>query len=385
MTSIAVVTPSFYPMIGGVENYVLGMGEVLARKGFEVHVYTPDRVLGNDCGTAEETVSGIHVHRIKVPLEFSYRIKVWPGLTDSLVDGSPDLIHVYSHDSYTMFALQAAKKLKVPVALTTYGPFETHSDYGPIRAGAFKIYDSLVTPSIMRRSSAVFVRYPSLIRWVESFGLERGRIHLEPSGIPEGSLSPRDPGKFRKQIGSSGPVIMYLGRISSQKGVQFAIDSMVGVTKAFPDAKLVLIGPDYSGFADELRRMADAKGVGSSVLIMKELRDEESQMEAIAGCDVFVMPSSFEGFSQAVMKAMAQGKPVVVTNVGGLPYEVDYGSCGSICEYGDSQGLADSIISLIRDRELAQRLGAGGKSRASMFTFDALAPQLAEHYSRLVN
>ena len=369
-------------MIGGVEGYVLGVGSELVKLGFEADVYTPEKVFGRHCGAQEETIQGINVHRIKVPLEFSYRIKIWPGLVDALESKRHDLIHVYSHDSYAAFALMAARKMNIPFALTTYGPFETHSDYGPLRAGIFRVYDAVVTPRIMGRSTAVFIRYPALGTWVESFGLPPEHILLEPSGIPKDSLVPRRSERLREKLGG-GPIILYLGRMSPQKGVQHAIDSMVNISKKFPGSKLVLIGPDYTGYCSELRERAAKLGVSDNVLFMGPIEDEGEQLEAISTCDVFVMPSSFEGFSQAVMKAMAQGKPVVVTDVGGLPYEIDYGKCGKSCRYGDPDALARSVLEILGEPEHAKEMARRARARAESFTFDVLANKLATEYSRI--
>lgn len=380
--SVAIVSPSFYPMIGGVENYVLGMGSELVKLGVDVDVYTPNKVLGRRCGPSEDSVGGIGVHRINVPFEASYRIKIWPGLVESLQKQGHNLIHVYSHDSYALYALLAARRMRIPLAITTYGPFETHSDYGVLRAGAFRLYDAVATPQIIGRADAVFIRYPELIDWVRSFGMSDDRIHLEPSGIPRSDLAPRSPAKFGEAF-SASPIILYLGRISPQKGVQFAVESMAVVTKRFPGSKLVLIGPDYIGYTKHLKSMAAELGINDAVVVMGPLQEEEAQLEAVSSCDVFVMPSSFEGFSQAVMKAMAQGRPVVVTNVGGLPYEVDHGECGSICEYGDSAGLGGIVANLLEDRSLASKLGENGRKRAELFTFDRLAKNLLKQYRAL--
>ena len=369
-------------MIGGVEGYVLGVGSELRKSGLDVHVYTPRKVFGKDCGPEEETVSGISVHRINVPFELSYRIKVWPGLMDALQSRSHDIVHVYSHDFYAGFALAAARKMRVPFAVTTYGPFETHSDYGPLKAQAFKFYDAVVTPQILGRASAVFIRYPALEEWVESFGLSPDRVHLEPSGIPKESLGVRSSRKLRERLGD-GPIILYLGRISPQKGVQFAVDSMALVTRMFPSSKLVLIGPDYIGYSRELRARAARIGIPDSLILMDPITDEDAQLEAISECDVFVMPSSFEGFSQAVMKAMAQGKPVVVTNVGGLPFEVEFGKCGMMCDYGDPQALAECLLGVLSGVNETFEMGRRAQARAKSFTFDVLAARLAEQYSKL--
>ncbi|MDA4126959.1 MAG: glycosyltransferase family 4 protein [Thaumarchaeota archaeon] len=378
------MSPSFYPMIGGVEKYVQGMGTELVKLGIDVDVYTPDKVLGRRCGPPEDTIEGIRIHRIKVPFEASYRIKIWPGLGKALRRRPHSLIHVYSHDSYAIYALLAARKMGIPLAITTYGPFETHSDYDAFRRGAFRLYDAVATPRIIGGANAVFVRYPDLARWAESLGASTDRIFLEPSGIPKECLVPRSPDKFRGSIPGS-PIILYLGRISPQKGVQFAVESMAGIIKAFPDAKLVLIGPDYIGYSKHLKARASELGVSDAVILMNPIQDEEAQLEAISACDIFVMPSSFEGFSQSVMKAMAQGKPVAVTNVGGLPYEVDNGKCGRIFEYGNPESMSSCVTSLLQDSTTATNMKERGRVRAQSFTFDTLARRLAEHYDSMVN
>jgi 2-deoxystreptamine N-acetyl-D-glucosaminyltransferase/2-deoxystreptamine glucosyltransferase len=213
-----------------------------------------------------------------------------------------------------------------------------------------------------------------------SLGLPESRIAVEPSGIPRSFLTPADGSKFRGSISHQERLIVYLGRIAPQKGVQYAVESMSLVKKRFPGAKLAIVGPDYLGFSSLLLRIAKDLDVEENVVILDAVRDENSEAKILSACDVFVMPSSFEGFSQAVMKAMAQGKPVVVTDVGGLPYEVDYGTCGMLCEFGDPKALADSICEVLGSEEVAQRLGRNARRRAEEFTFDKLALKLSKVY-----
>ena len=170
-TSIAIVTPSFYPMIGGVETYVMRMGSELVKRGYDVHVFTPDSVLGRRFIQTEAVVDGMHVHRVRVRLDLSYRLRWWPGLVNALQRYPIDLVHVYSHDSYALFALMATRKVGLPLVLTTYGPFVTHSEYGITESSILRIYDSIITPSLFSRSAAILVRYPSLVDWVVSLGV----------------------------------------------------------------------------------------------------------------------------------------------------------------------------------------------------------------------
>ncbi len=379
--SIAIVSPSFHPMIGGVEFYVRGIGTELARLGYDVHVYTPNKVLGRKIEADEEVIDGVHVHRLGVWFEVSYRVKMWRGLQDALQRDNPDLIHVYSHDSYARPAAKAAGRLGRPLVITTYGPFETHSDYGAIQSLLFKLYDSYVTPSLFRDCALVLVRYPEILAWVKSLGVTDSRARLEPSGIPRRYLTKADGKQGRERFGHDGELILYLGRIAPQKGVQYAVEAMVHVKRRFPRAKLAMVGPDYIGYSSHLRKLAEKLGVAENLVIMEAVTSEEEEVGLLSACDAFVMPSSFEGFSQSVMKAMAQSRPVVVTRVGGLPYEIDYGRCGVACDFGDPKKLADGLISLLESPELSSAMGASGRKRAEEFTFERLAANLSSLYA----
>ena len=385
MASIGIVTPSFHPMIGGVEFYVRGIGTELARLGYDVHVYTPNKVMGKKIDAEEEVIDGVHVHRLDVWFEVSYRVKLWRGLQEALQRTTPDLIHVYSHDSYARAASKAAGRLGRPLLITTYGPFETHSDYGAIQSRLFRLYDSYVTPSLFRDCAVVLARYPEILDWIRSLGVVDSRVRLEPSGIPQGYLAQAGGRKGREMVGHDGELILYVGRISPQKGVQYAVEAMQHVKRRFPRAKLAIVGPDYIGYSVQLRELAGKLRVTENVAIMEPVTTEEEEVELLSACDVFVMPSSFEGFSQSVMKAMAQSRPVVVTNVGGLPYEIDYGRCGLACEFGDATKLADSLVSLLESPELALTMGANGRRRAEEFTFERLASKLAETYESAIS
>jgi len=377
--SVSIVAPSFSPMIGGIESYLRGTGSVLVKSGLEVHLFTPSSVMKQRIEPREETIDGISVHRIPVLFDVSYRMKLWPSLLSSLLQYDSDLIHVYSHDLYASFAALAAMRGTAPLLITTYGPFQTHSDYGALKSVLFSAYDLLMTPRLFKACELLLVRYPELEDWVSSCGVERKRIALEPSAIASEYLRPYStaiPGFLRE----GRPLILYLGRVSPQKGVQYAVMAMKKIVEHYRDARLAVVGPDYTGYTAYLSSLASRVGVEGNVTFVGPVTDQALETSIIAACDLFVMPSSFEGFSQAVMKAMAQGKPCVVTSVGGLPYEVDYGRCGLMCKFGDPGSLAESVLKVLASPELSGRLSASGRERAKQFTFESTAPVLCERY-----
>ncbi|MEM0117545.1 MAG: glycosyltransferase family 4 protein [Conexivisphaerales archaeon] len=382
--SLAIVTPSFYPMIGGIEAYVRGMSRQFVKQGFRVDIYTPDSVLNRKLEPKEETIDGVHIHRLPVALDLSYRLKLWPTLYSALAARGHDIVHVYSHDLYSISALFAAKKNSTPLILTTYGPFNTHADYGSVKLTMFNMYDGLITPVIFRAAQLILVRYPELVGWVRSYGIADGRVDVEPSGMPAGYLVPGDGDRLKRMFGRS-PVLLYVGRISRQKGLHHLVMAMKEIVSFSHDAVLVMVGPDYTGYSAYLGELAARIGVSRNIIFHRPITDEAEERDMFASCDIMLMPSSFEGFSQAVLKAMAQAKPVVVTNVGGLPYEVGYGDCGLIIPFANHKAIADAVITLLQSEDLRYKMGEAGRRRASLFTFEYLAERLASEYKRIMN
>lgn len=378
---VALVTPSFWPMVGGVEAYVLALGEELVGRGYDVTVYTPDSVLGRKMPSVG-AVDGVKVRRVHVSIDLSYRLRLWPNLAEELKKGRPDVVHVYSHDTYSLLALLGARSIGVPMVLTTYGPLEFHSNYGAIEGGLLRAYDTLVSPYLLRRCDFVMIRYPGIADWLGSLRVPEERIRLEPSGIPLDSLRLRDGIDFDRKNGGDGPVVLYVGRISPQKGLLDAVEAMKVVVPRHPDVRLIMIGPDYEGFGAQIKKRSGDLGISENVVVLPQAKDEDEQLQAIAACDAFIMPSVFEGFSQAVLKAMAQGKPVVVTNGGGLPYEVGFGSCGLLCRRNPVE-LGTAVNKLLENPELSIKLGTNGRQRAKEFTFDKAAERVSKTYTEL--
>jgi glycosyltransferase involved in cell wall biosynthesis len=370
-------------MIGGIEAYVLAIGGELVGRGYDVTVYTPDSVLGRRM-PVEAEVGGVKVRRVHVSIDISYRLRFWPSLAEEIRKGHPDVVHVYSHDSYSLLALLGARSIGVPLVITTYGPLSNHSDYGFFEGGLLRAYDALISPYLLRRCDYVMIRYPEIASWLSSLKIPEKRIRLEPSGIPLDSLRQRDGSGFSHKNAGEGPIVLYIGRISPQKGLLFAVEAMRKVTPHHPDVRLIMMGPDYEGFGVQIKKKSEDLGISENVVLLPRAKDEDEQLHAIASCDAFIMPSVFEGFSQAVMKAMAQGKPVVVTNAGGLPFEVGFGSCGVICRR-DPEDLGGSLNRILDDPELSKRLGSSGRERAKDFTFDRVAEMLSQTYSELLH
>ncbi|MFX0201535.1 MAG: glycosyltransferase, partial [Candidatus Hodarchaeota archaeon] len=104
-----------------------------------------------------------------------------------------------------------------------------------------------------------------------------------------------------------------------------------------------------------------------------------------AACDVLALPSGYEGFGQVLVEAMAQGKPVVATKKGSIPWLISSGKEGLLVDYGDPVELAEALITVLEDKKRARVMGRAGRKKAEKFTYDKLAKQLAEIYECVVH
>jgi len=155
--------------------------------------------------------------------------------------------------------------------------------------------------------------------------------------------------------------IIFMGRVSLQKGTLYLLEAMAAVQAAVPRATLYLVGDNSGqGCLDDLKKLINRYGLQNIHFIGWR----QDCYEILALMDLLVLPSLGEGVPKAIIEAMALGKPVVATRVGGIPELVQDGETGLLVAPQDSAGLAQAIIALARQGDLRQRLGARAREVA---------------------
>jgi len=377
---IAQVNVYFYPvMIGGAEWYVYNISRELVKRGHEVHVFAADKYKGEKVGPSEDVVDGIFVHRVPLWLDLTYRAKIWKGLKDRLIEGNFDVIHTYDYGQpHSYVTGKMAHAVKKPVALTV---FDVHSliPHPFYKRFFMKVFDRYVAGFTLKKASKVLVRAPNLVDALINMGVSREKICVTPSGITAEALQSGDKAAFLGKYAISGsPVILYLGRLHPIKGPQHLVMAAPAILAACPEAVFVFVGPDQRGFKSELIEMSKQYEVSDRFVFTGPIYDFKLKMGAYAAADVFVLPSGYEGTSQAIFEAMAQATPIVATNTGGIPFQVKNGSEALLVEYGDVTALATVILRLLDDRKLAESLGERAKEKVRNFTYSFLVDQLEE-------
>jgi len=152
------------------------------------------------------------------------------------------------------------------------------------------------------------------------------------------------------------PLILTVARLDNRhKGLDF----LVSAAALVPGAQFVIAGegPDRA----ILESQAKSLGVADRVILLGHRSDIP---DLLATCDLFVLPSFFEGLPVSVVEAMASGKPVVATAIGGTDEAVENGVTGLLVPPGDAVRLAEAIRAVLADAALAARMGSAGRRRA---------------------
>ncbi len=174
-------------------------------------------------------------------------------------------------------------------------------------------------------------------------------------------------------------ILGHVGAFTPEKGQDVAVDAMRLLADKLPHARLLLVGPPPQGFAANVEeQQSDAAG---RVRFLGELEDLAG---FFAGIDLFIMPSRAEGLGSAALLAMARGRAVVASRVGGLPEIVEAGRSGWLVDPGSPQELADAIIAAASDFERLAQFGCYARERARQFSNDIMVAKTEALYQRLL-
>jgi glycosyltransferase involved in cell wall biosynthesis len=184
---------------------------------------------------------------------------------------------------------------------------------------------------------------------------------------------------FQKDV-----LVTSVGNVRHVKGHDVFIRAAAIVAQRFPQVRFSVAGevlePEYF---EELRRLVE------TLELTDRFRFEggvTNLPQFLAGADIFVLPSRSEGFSNAVIEAMAASLPVVATRVGGNPEAVEDGVTGIVVPPEDPGALADAVLELLSDPERCQAMGKAGRLLAMReFSVESLMSQVVRVYRRMLS
>lgn len=308
------------------------IGEQLRKEGFEVHVL--GRRPGLDWRCVRRLAALLRRERV-------------------------DLLHAHQYTPFFYGATARMLGRRCPILMTEHGrPFPDHPR--PKRMLANRLL-------LGRRDRLVGVGRAVRRALIDNEGFPASRVGVLYNGIDTDPLDPclhdRDAARAELGLGAGDLAIVQVARLDALKDHATAIRTIERVASRRPSARLILVGEGPE--RPVILAMVAGRGLGPHVILLGTRSDVP---RLLAAADVVLLTSVSEGIPLTLIEAMAAGRPIVSTDVGGVREVVEDGRTALLAPARDDAALADRIERLASDRALRERLGRAGPERAAEFS-----------------
>ena len=378
-----------YPprVVGGIARVVNDLSKRLIKDGHEVTVVTYRE--GNT--PYYEVDKGVNVYRVDnfminannfidwvMQLNFNMVAKVGEIIAK---EGKFDVIH--AHDWLVAYAAKTLKQAYGMPIVSTIHATEAGRNNG-IRENNQK-YINDTEWMLTYESTEVIVNSNYMKSELQRlFGLPFEKINVVPNGVNITNYSgiERDYDFRRRYAMDNEKIILFMGRLVYEKGVQYLIGAMPKILEHYHDAKLVIAGK--GGMIDELRRETDNLGISNKVYFAGYLKGKDvARMYKAA--DISVFPSTYEPFGIVALEAMLAEVPIVVSDIGGLNEIVEHRQTGMKSYCGNSNSIADSILELLFDPQLCMNIVKKAKAKVrNQYNWNKIAQDTHFTYQKAI-
>jgi glycosyltransferase involved in cell wall biosynthesis len=372
------VVHSYFPRIGGIERAVQYLAEEQAKLGHEVMVITSNvDVAGSP---KEETINGVNVVRLR-SRKLLYNDLIMPN-EEPPIEGV-DIVHAHSQNS--RFSVTVSEKLKNRV----HGKVAFHFMAVDTFGGHPNMFIRLLGPYYGRWSTkrALEIADLPLTRSIRDLEILREKYSVEAEYLPDAvpgyyfTAEKADPDEFRERFGiKQEKTFLFIGRMHKLKGPQILVRALKYVDE---DIAAVFVGPD-GGYLGKTLNLAEKIGVKRRVYYLGYV-DEKTKIEALDSATALVLPSLadyVEVYPMVISEAWAREKPVIASSVGGIPYRVKHGINGLLVNPSDPKMLAEAMLKLANEEELAEEMGSNG--RKEVFSWREVAEKSIQLYKQVL-
>jgi len=220
-------------------------------------------------------------------------------------------------------------------------------------------------------------------RFSHLLGFPEKSITVIPNGVDLSCFNGRiDPLLMRRELGvDDKPLVVTASRLIKRKSPSLLISAFAEVLKVKPEAKLVIAGSGRE--ENDLSHRVRDLDIADSVFMVGGLAKEELA-QLMAAANVFALPSKLESFGLSLLEASAAGVPVVCSNAGGVPEVFQNGFNALLYPPGDYHAMAEAIVRVIQDKELAKKISANAVQTAKRFTWERTARRILRVYEELL-
>lgn len=337
---ILLTTNGFSPETGGIQNYCYQLTKNLTSLGEEIIVLAP-RGEGDSDFDKKEKFKIIRIRK-KVCSRLTFLSILRRERIEKILVGCG------SH--YVRLASLSNLLLKIPYNIIVY-----LEEILPIERR------KIIQKSFKRASKIITICHFAKEKLVE-IGIPKDKIMVIHPGVDPEKFNPRlDSSKIREEYNlEDKKVILTISRLGKYKGHSNVIRALPRVLETVPNSVYLVVGSGQE--EGRLKGLVDKLELGDKVIFTGEVKEEELPLYYVA-CDVFIMPSAIEGFGIVYLEANACGKPVIGGRAGGISDAIIDGETGLLVDPFDINQIAEALVKLLTNPELAQSLGKKGRER----------------------
>jgi len=380
------VIPSIAPRYGGPSKACLEMASAVAERGHEVHiysVYSKDEVRER-VTTTSHTISGVIIHLFPINRP-RFWLASWKYVRAIYRDlPSFDIVNIHSLYLFTSVITPLICRLRgIPYIVRPHGTLT------PYIYRRHRIRKALLELLFERRNynMASAVHFTSEEeKQTCIFDVRCMRI-VVPLGLTLdefGKLPIR--GSFRKKhiIARDAHVLLFLSRLSHQKGLDTLVDLFIMVAREDANIFLVVSGPDDEGLWESYNRKLINEGMKGRYIYTGMLQGKD-KMEAFVDADIFVLPSNMENFGLVIFEAMAAGLPVLISDKVHLWKEIVKAKAGEALPLSANR-FKERIQYLFANPELMKSMGEKGRIYvANKYNWSIIGPKLINMYKEAID
>jgi len=357
--------------MGGAERLLLSLTAAGDRERFDYHVAYV--LTGASEHLTEELASaGVAVHCLGISSHYDLR---WlPRLRALLIGEGIDLVHL--HLPYTA-ALGRLVVGSIPRSTRPHVVYTEHNVWQhttpvvrALHRATYRLDDADLAVSW-----AVWAALPRPLR---------SRTEVLVHGLPLDELDdgPLTRSEVRSEFGIQPDevLVVTVANMRKQKGYEVLLEAARRLVDDGLAVRFVAVG--HGPLEEEVRRARDQLGLGNRFLLTGFRSDAQ---RIVAGSDVFVLASHYEGFPIAVMEAAAVGVPVVSTAVGDVPNFIGEGGGGLVVQTGDPAALAEALRALVLDPSRRRQMAEAARAAGSQFDIRRASARLEEIYDTLLS
>jgi len=377
-----------YPprVVGGIARHCEGLAKALVNQKHDVHLITLDFPGSPDY----EEIDGVKVYRTSTELGhpnfLTWVLMFNHFLSKRMADITKkvdfDVMHV--HDWLAAFSGISFKHyIKKPMVLTVHS-----TEVG--RAQGLHSPDSFSINGIewwsTYEANRVIVCSQSMKKEIcNHFNIPEKKVDVIPNAIDiEKYQTSIDRGLVRQRygVGWGEKLVLCVGRLVSQKGIEYFIRAIPQIARHFPEAKYIIVGEGWS--RDSLEAEARASGHATKIRFTGFASDQEV-INLMTSADVLVVPSIYEPFGIVALEGMATGVPVVASQVDGLAEIIEHDRTGIFVFPKNPESIAWGIERILSDYDHAKWMTENAKEKLhKAYSWEAVAMKTVEVYKKVI-